>query len=581
MRKLRQIYEFFLYIFHYKNLDKAKSYTNSEKFSHFCFIAGSTILVTAFAILVVASLAFFLGKFLTPLVFFAGVTFAFCYFVLTTYYYFPQKTFRYLILVILLLAVLSFSSFYISSSVYDLSYDGQTYHQEAIIQLANGWNPIYERLEGEEFGVLSRWINHYPKASWVYSAVLYQLTGNIETGKGFALLFMLSSLLLLYSLLFLKSRMNVGLALIFGLIAAASPVVIYQSLSYYIDGQLYSLLLSLLVLLIMVYFEHEGPVFISLLAAITILVNLKFTALVYTVIILFALFVFIWVSEKITTAFKYLQLSLISLVVAIVLVGFNPYITNLIQKGNPFYPLSGSDSIDLKPYNVPENFVRKPSPVIFFSSVFSESDNVRGPGEFATWKVPFTVKENEMDAFTDTNAKEGGFGPLYGGAIILSAIGLVYGSRATKEHERKIRIALYLGLILILLTVFINPISSLARYVPQAYLLTILVLGFTFLLSDRLAKLIGLSLAIVLLYNNYLIAQTYYSYNFSVSERLEKKLTELSQESNEKSIFVNFNEMPSNRIRLQDHSIRFTTGIPEDCESERLSAGIVTDVCIK
>src|SRR5690348_16304299 len=33
---------------------------------------------------------------------------------------------------------------WISGQIYDVSYDGQAYQQEAIIQLKNGWNPVYD-----------------------------------------------------------------------------------------------------------------------------------------------------------------------------------------------------------------------------------------------------------------------------------------------------------------------------------------------------------------------------------------------------------------------------------------------------
>nr|NJM03088.1 hypothetical protein [Desulfobacula sp.] len=84
----------------------------------------------------------------------------------------------------------------VSSQFYDTTYDGRAYHQEAIIGLAEGYyNPYYRQLdENEELHAL--WINHYPKAMEIVSSAVYAFTGDIETGKAFNLLFMISNILM-------------------------------------------------------------------------------------------------------------------------------------------------------------------------------------------------------------------------------------------------------------------------------------------------------------------------------------------------------------------------------------------------
>ena len=59
-------------------------------------------------------------------------------------------------------------------AVFDISYDGQTYHQEAIIQLSRGWNPFLEEISDlylVEQTALEAAINFYPKAPWVIASV--------------------------------------------------------------------------------------------------------------------------------------------------------------------------------------------------------------------------------------------------------------------------------------------------------------------------------------------------------------------------------------------------------------------------
>lgn len=61
------------------------------------------------------------------------------------------------------------------------------YHQIAISELANGWNPFYETLpyssqESIYFDrliVLNLWVNHYAKGLEIFSAILYGVGGSI------------------------------------------------------------------------------------------------------------------------------------------------------------------------------------------------------------------------------------------------------------------------------------------------------------------------------------------------------------------------------------------------------------------
>ncbi len=53
----------------------------------------------------------------------------------------------------------------VSNWFIDYSFDGQSYHGEAIIQVFNGWNPNYDHIPGND--VVSLVINHYSKASWI------------------------------------------------------------------------------------------------------------------------------------------------------------------------------------------------------------------------------------------------------------------------------------------------------------------------------------------------------------------------------------------------------------------------------
>src|SRR5690606_8327887 len=81
----------------------------------------------------------------------------------------------------------------IVTRIYDKSWDGMAYHQIAIIELSEGWNPVYESLPMEEQDskyfdrkiILNRWVNHYGKGLEIFATVMMGVSGSIESGKVF------------------------------------------------------------------------------------------------------------------------------------------------------------------------------------------------------------------------------------------------------------------------------------------------------------------------------------------------------------------------------------------------------------
>lgn len=95
-----------------------------------------------------------------------------------------------LILSVALIGLLIFLLF-LSTLIWDSTYDGITYHEEAITALSNGWNPVYEpsgKPNPWTTAKTSIWVHHYAKASWVFGAVVHKFTGSLESAKVYNLL---------------------------------------------------------------------------------------------------------------------------------------------------------------------------------------------------------------------------------------------------------------------------------------------------------------------------------------------------------------------------------------------------------
>jgi len=145
-----------------------------------------------------------------------------------------------------IIAIIVFAiSIYICSHTYDTTWDGNTYHKLAIGMLKDGWNPVYQSAESfinddvtnigiEDDGRNSIWIEHYPKASWIFSANIYSVTNNIESAKIINILIMYVAFGIIINYLYKKT--NIIFLFLISLLVCINPISIVQAFSYYIDG---------------------------------------------------------------------------------------------------------------------------------------------------------------------------------------------------------------------------------------------------------------------------------------------------------------------------------------------------------
>jgi len=532
-------------------------------------IFGSGIVFFQFVTILFVSAGFFFAVPITPYHLPISL-FSLAAFTIASCFLFP---FRQKVVTFLLLSGLLIGSFYlsfeISKSFYDISYDGQAYHQEALLQLVRGWNPVYHHLSGSEANNMDRWLNHYSKGVWFYESVIFKATKNIEAAKLFHFWLMMAAFSITFSFLMGFKGLPLWVAFLISLLAAFNPVSIYQSLSFYLDGQLMSLVVILVVTLGLVYRDTGSNRFhyFLLFMAISILVNTKLTAGIYASILIFGYLTILWFTKKIEILGKVITVSTAAFLLGFILFGFSPYVTNTLSRGNPFYPAFGTDRSDYTAPQFPSNFTGKNPIFLLFYSIFAKSDNVRGPDKMAFLKVPFIVSRDELEAFTDTNAKQGGFGPLFGGAILLAFI--VFAAALTDlyrlrgkltrgsdpagpdgfeiSRQKNISIGLFCSA-LVLLTCLINPASSLARFIPQMWLSPIFAFLLAYFSKNQLIRIVGFAIIMTLLLNNALIAFAYYQYNFEITRVYRHRLGEMARESKENPIQLYFGHFRTSNV---------------------------------
>lgn len=549
------------------------AFSPARKVSNIFLIYSSSILFFLFFSIFLTSIGFSLKIPITSYHFFFILPFTLI-FVIISCFIFPSRSKLFGTSIMLALLV---SSFYLSLDIskhfFDISYDGQAYHQEALIQLDRGWNPFYEQLNNFNANNMDRWLNHYSKGVWVYESIIFKATNDIESAKLFHIWLMIATFLFTLSFLSRFEKLPFILTFLISLLVAFSPVSIYQSLSFYLDGQLMSLMVILIVILGLIYMESNNYYYILLFMTIAVLVNVKLTAGIYTLIIMSGYMVILWMKNKLLELYKVFIFATAAFLIGFLLFGWNPYVTNTIYRGNPLYPALGTDRSDYTVPQFPANFSGKNSIFLLFYSIFSRSDNVRGADKAAYLKIPFTFSKDELKAFTDTNAKQGGFGPLFGGSILLSFLVIFWalitlGKEVRWRHNNKnlngrqqygennsalatLGVPLFC-LAVILVTCLINPASSLARFIPQMWLFPIFAFFLTYNSNNKPIRIIGYLIILVLLFNNILIGITYYKYNLEITRLYKDRLEKFATTSKQDPIKFYFGDFKSSHTHRFD-----------------------------
>jgi hypothetical protein len=386
--------------------------------------------------------------------------------------------------------------------LYDFSGDGQEYQLPGIIALAQGWNPFYaprlaEWNPGFEAGVTSGiFVQHYAKGAWLLAATTFRGSGLLEGAKIWNLLYSLAVLLVAQAML---HRMGLARALSWGLAlaAAANPVSLYQLPSFYVDGQLASLF-TLVLLFSLDYLRRPARhTLLFVTASLVLLVNIKFTGLVYAISFVFCLAGGAWLWKRRVGLRSYFLTTCMALLVAVIVVGYQPYITNTLQQGHPFYPALGrEDGRNVQWRSAPPEFLAMNRVEKLALSLGSRSS---GSSVMPVWKIPFSLKKQEIYAFFTTDVRYGGFGPWFGGILLLTLMSLPLVLRG-----RVTWLIAGVGL-LVIMTSLLNPEAWWARLSPQFWLVPPFVILIAVLNRATWLRIVASVVLMALLVNTLLV----------------------------------------------------------------------------
>ncbi|MEF3302706.1 hypothetical protein [Paenibacillus sp. GYB003] len=523
-----------------------------DRIQHTSLLAGFFLLVFTAACFAVTTLLFLANVSVTAVNLFVALaaTLAFVWFAAKAY--FPERHPVYFGIGLIVSGALFCVFLGISGHFYDLSYDGQTYHQEGILQMAAGWNPFYDKPLGEQGVPYAIWIDHYAKAGETIAAALYAVTGQIELSKVFNFALILASFFLSFAALAECLPRKKGLAAVFALLLACNPVSMYQSLSFYVDGQLGSLLISLAALGVLVYLRYSHYLMVAFALCMALTINNKFTAIAYVGIFCIGLILALYIAQKHDVLKKMFVAMTAATIIGVVILGFNPYVTNTVRDHNPFYPLAGEDAKDVVAAFTPTSFMTMNRVEEAIVSYFSQAEGNSTKRDATTLKTPFTVKMEELKYYGIPDTAISGFGPLFSGVLVLCLLVLVMSFLFNIP-----RTMVVLGLLAILFaSVFINYAAWWARYVPHLWLLPFIIalLGFSFE-ERKVIRGVSWLMVGVLFVNVALVSYSYFNLQSDANRNLKRQLQTLKQA--EQPVTAYFSYAFSNKNRLDEYGIAY------------------------
>jgi len=436
---------------------------------------------------------------------------------------------------------------------FDLSWDGRDYQQLAVYKLTNGWNPVYTALQPDDI-YKNAWLNHYPKGPWLAASSLAMIFKDIEIGKIFNLFLILAVFFIALSFFLTISQFSKGKAVLLSSFLAVNPVSVSQSLSYYTDGQVSSMLILLILVTLLCLKSADLGCLITLVAAIIIGLNVKFTGTAYIVLLLVVFIMAgLYLKRDIRLLWPQWTTVLVGFFIGILVVGYNPYITNTLQNKHPFYPIYGSSTLNkefILRNQMPPDFEGMGWMEKLFRSLFSSSQNVIGK-EVGSLKFPLSVKRSEIIAFARPDVRISGWGPLFGALVILSLVSLT----ALAFISRRVALVACVLIGLIIALSSLNSEAWWARYTPQLWLIPVIILGALWFVEDKRAMILGNVLALLMFANIFLVSGAYVGWNTLKSRELRATMAEL-QQSGEK-VMLYYGPLEAVGLRMEKYGIPY------------------------
>jgi len=442
-------------------------------------------------------------------------------------------------------------SFPLAAAFFDMAWDGLWYHQTAIYQMAHGWNPIYDPMHSFT-AHLQDWLRHYSKGPWYITLAFFQITNDIEWSKASPWMILAATFLAVMAACIDYGMSRKKSALIAALVAL-NPVVTCQLETTQIDALLASYM-AIFVAVMFSYFKRRSPLIICVLAASAILlINVKFTGLVYLCFFAAAAGLYVLIKRR-DVLFKFALILIVPFLLGIFLFGYNPYVTNYVHRGHPFYPLMGTkaypshdqqgrDPVEL--YETPVNMRGRSALYRHFYGIFGRPYNLFD-GTDVQFMWPFDVRWKDVEYFRYHDLRIGGFGPFFSGALIIG-LALLIMAFFRRGIPRGI---ILLSIVTIIASLAISRHTWWARFAPQVWWLPIIaVLAGLAVRRRRILWWASAVLAAILLINAMLAAGVHFKWEIFATRKTYEQMAFLKDKGEIEVAFGYFREPFGERLK--------------------------------
>lgn len=457
-------------------------------------------------------------------------------------------------------------AFGISTWYFDLSWDGQWYHQTAICTLARNWNPLTDPMR-EFLPHLELWVRHYTKGPWYVAAAIYRTTGSIEAGKCTATIAWVAMGLSVFA-----ASLEYGLrrrqAAMVAFLVAMNPVVMSEITTYLVDGILYGFLVIVAAALFSL-FRRPQPVvlWVAPLAGI-IAINAKLTGLVFACFIFAAGWIWCAAYHR-RWLVRYTGGTAGVLLIAVVGFGYNPYVTNTVHRHHPFYPVLGTTDYPsltmqgregIERLETPKNVMGRSRLIRFAYATFGRPGNAPYHKEpNAVLMAPFGARPADLFYYRYHETRIAGFGPWFSGILLLGL-----GLGVALLWQRSVRWPVLLCATTIAASLLISLHLWWPRYGPQFWLLPVVAIAFAFSAdSSRGMRIAAWGLAALLAVNALIVATVHLTWETRSTLTLRSQLHGIVQSNREIEIAPRYFEIPIEE-RLKTWGIKYQTRKPNE-----------------
>ena len=239
---------------------------------------------------------------------------------------------------------------------FDSAFDSLSYHKPGAAALTGTWNPVTDFFNGVTRNrSVPYWINYYARFEETSAASIAMLTHSFELGRITAMLVPTSTAFLVYGAILPSCGKR--WAIITTAALMLNPVIAGQIFTYLNDHYLYCGFLNFCVIALMLQDNRLQSVANLLLAAtILMMVNTKFTHFFFACIFWILLVGYLWCRARRNIAYKELWIGAVGIITSAIIFGFAPYVVNLLNFGDPFYPLACGEC-DIMTANTPEIYL--------------------------------------------------------------------------------------------------------------------------------------------------------------------------------------------------------------------------------